>query len=671
MVVVMRHGIHSSTVVLGQHTHQRVFSLPCCVAVRLRAHSGQRLRATRAVLPGDRLGRRPGTASGGVQRRAMCLDAAVIRTADDVAAWVARLPVGEAPPSTDGSGTDPVVSYVSCTGRVTAARRNKVATFCDIELSNDDDNASGDPACRPALLQLVLQRDRLAENEARFKALSALLAPGAKLTASGHAACDRPGGLSLYATQLQLLACDSTAASVTRLVDLASTGIFSHQEVCLALSCEPAALTELITLREQANMQPDEATVSQQAAGVSEPKAKKQRRYEYKQAVIGTARLLQGLPPKREARQRTQRLSKADASKLDELEARVRALPAVSAVHHSSGIPPIDSIATTVSARVAAAVSAQLQESQSLRDPHARCCRGPGSRADYLHGKKRPQVEWMLTKICAIVEDCTSTMHSQAREQLSTPMAEGSEACQSVSVREETPRRRLQIVDVGGGRGDLALCVAQALPYCDVTVIDTNAKSVADGAARAAVTGLQNIRFICDDAAQAGLRAPPDLLIGLHACGGLTDLILQLATTPRLKHTSADGDDSGVAFPSFVVVPCCFNKHPELVSHDCDWAEAASTSDGATRLLPDEVAFLQRLAESSDRSASRRAMWTINSLRLEAVRRKRNGSSRDEECEDKANHSSAANFPAGGMKLSEFPVRTPISFTGIKSRMPV
>ena len=37
----------------------------------------------------------------------------------------------------------------------------------------------------------------------------------------------------------------------------------------------------------------------------------------------------------------------------------------------------------------------------------------------------------------------------------------------------ETQRetRRLQIVDVGGGRGDLALCVAQALPQCDVRAL--------------------------------------------------------------------------------------------------------------------------------------------------------------------------------------------------------
>ena len=162
--------------------------------------------------------------------------------------------------------------------------------------------------------------------------------------------------------------------------------------------------------------------------------------------------------------------------------------------------------------------------------------------------------------------------------------------------------------------------------------------------ARAASTGLQNICFVCANAAEeaknsvltgaCGLwAAPPDLVIGLHACGGLTDLILKLATVPRCHHTEVDtearrgGTESNsagaagerhrethrdtqrnpqrdtetqreAAFPSFLVVPCCFNKHPHLVAPDCDWAQAP----GGTQLSADEVALLQRLAESTDRS---------------------------------------------------------------------
>ena len=67
----------------------------------------------------------------------------------------------------------------------------------------------------------------------------------------------------------------------------------------------------------------------------------------------------------------------------------------------------------------------------------------------------------------------------------------------------------LSILDVGGGRGDLALCVAAAMPAASVTVLDTNLASLADGAARAAKARLGNIEFVCADAASLGPRLRP------------------------------------------------------------------------------------------------------------------------------------------------------------------
>ena len=166
----------------------------------------------------------------------------------------------------------------------------------------------------------------------------------------------------------------------------------------------------------------------------------------------------------------------------------------------------------------------------------------------------------------------------------------------------------LSILDVGGGRGDLALCVAAAMPAASVTVVDTNLASLGDGAARAAKGRLGNIEFVCADAASLGPRLRPDLVIGLHACGGLTDTILRLATVPK----------EGGGFPSFLVVPCCFNKHPALRSALCDWTAHGGLS-GA------EVAALCRLAESKERGTSRRAMVLINTLRMCAVQAARGG----------------------------------------------
>ena len=627
-------------------------------------------RPTRVLLSRSRSGsaRRAQHSVAVPAAAAMAAAPAVLRSGEDVAAWLAQLPEGGSPPAAEAAAG---ATTVRCTGRVTACRRNKAATFCDVELSAATADAGANPAAGdapPAMVQLVLQRGRLTADEQRFKAFSALTTPGATIAAVGLPACDRPGGLSLYASQLELRACDATAASVTRLVDLAASGVLTRDEVCVALSCDAAALAELTALRQRALAQSTatadaaaavdrrgggegEGAAAATAVEVMEPPraAKKQRRYEYKQAVLRTSRLLQGLPPEREARQRTPRLSKADASTLNTLETRVRRPPAQpqpqpQPLPGGSGV----SDGSPIAARVAAAVASQLQDVQSLRDPGACCCRGPGSRADYLHGKKRPQVEWMLSAICQMVEGDGvggSTALSAAAD------AEGGAAAGEGAAGGEGGgegggrKRRLQILDVGGGRGDLALCAAAALPACDVTVIDTNAKSIADGEVRASGSGLSNIRFVCGDAAAEACAMPvaPDLIIGLHACGGLTDLILQLATmaaavcgdtsdgsgvTAQTATDAADADadaagsrcGSSSAFPSFLVVPCCFNKHPQLVSPDCDWTTAATAPDGPVQLSAEEVATLQRLAESSERGTSHRAMMIINSLRLEAVR---------------------------------------------------
>ena len=60
---------------------------------------------------------------------------------------------------------------------------------------------------------------------------------------------------------------------------------------------------------------------------------------------------------------------------------------------------------------------------------HLASARGPLSRAEYLHGKKRPQILWVL---------------------------------QRVALWDRPPRH---ILDLGGGRGDLALALAQRHPY--------------------------------------------------------------------------------------------------------------------------------------------------------------------------------------------------------------
>ena len=433
--------------------------------------------------------------------------------------------------------------------------------FCDAQLVG----GSG-------ILQLVVEAASLSCDDARIKAYFKLLSPGSTVVAMGMPGCDREGTLSLYLTHVTLQRCNPAPAAVLRVVDLAATGVIEPTVACAALACEEEVLAGLVSLSDEANDDAGNTACS------------KQLRYEFKQAVLSVSRALQGLPPERRIAQRRPRLSQADALVLQGIEARVVRRWSVQPGRLASQGP-----GSVPSLRVSAAVNALLDDSHSLREPSACCCRGPGTRSEYHHGKKRPQVEWMLSEICALVEDLLGGRR-------------GNEAA--------------TIVDIGGGRGDLALCVAAALPHCQIKVVDTNEKSIADGKARAEASGVhRNMDFLCADASSVIPALAPDLIIGLHACGGLTDLILDMAARPL----ASDTHPAPRSHPAFLVVPCCFHRHPHLRCPSCDWTRQGRGGP----LSEEEISLLQRLAESPSREISCRAMLVICQLRLLAVDRAR------------------------------------------------
>jgi hypothetical protein len=218
-----------------------------------------------------------------------------------------------------------------------------------------------------------------------------------------------------------------------------------------------------------------------------------------------------------------------------------------------------------------------------------------------------------------------------------------------------------RIVDVGGGRGDLAVLVAQAFPAVHVTVIDINESSLLHGQRQAARAGLRNITFLLQDIREfeggAGARpagsseteggqggggqgggggsaASADLFIGLHCCGGLSDATLRAAA--RLG-------------ASFLVCSCCFCKHMELAEADADAAQpgtgtaASAGAESAVWGLPtEERALLCRLADTDPHSfpdpatsaMTALAMRTVNSLRLRAARAHFCGSGSGREASD-------------------------------------
>jgi hypothetical protein len=199
---------------------------------------------------------------------------------------------------------------------------------------------------------------------------------------------------------------------------------------------------------------------------------------------------------------------------------------------------------------------------------HVMSCRGDTSRAEYIVSKKLPQVRWLIQRV------------------------------------RELPKRPMHIVDVGGGRGDLATGLALAFSGSIITVVDKNLSSLDAGRDHASKLSCgDRVRFchadfatfVQDPSVFLSSDLPPvDLVVGLHTCGDLSDLALTYA-----KAVGA----------AFVVCPCCYAKRyiPNFVP---GWNSYCLEAHDA----------LGRLAELNERpTVSRTAMAVINSMRLQGM----------------------------------------------------
>jgi hypothetical protein len=169
------------------------------------------------------------------------------------------------------------------------------------------------------------------------------------------------------------------------------------------------------------------------------------------------------------------------------------------------------------------------------------------------------------------------------------------------------------IVDIGGGRGDLAISgLAATFPddSTHISIVDMNLSSLQAGQDYAkrllgdTHSTEKRLHFIHADFYQvvqnpsAYLTGPPvDLVVALHACGDLSDLALQFAAKMGAP---------------FVICPCCYTKQNLLTPYgfQASWR----------RQLENDDKTLGRLAELSEEpSVSKRAMTVINSIRLHDV----------------------------------------------------
>jgi hypothetical protein len=330
--------------------------------------------------------------------------------------------------------------------------------------------------------------------------------------------------------------------------------------------------------------------------------------YELRQRRLAIAKVVRKIKGEatveRDPRQRKPHTKRSDLELLDRIEAQ-----------QLSTIRPITQMATTsgnTNDGSSFSVSTALLNVPDRAEQRNVVSRGR-TRMEYIMGKKQPQVQWMTRRVAALA------------------------------------RKPRHIVDVGGGRGDLAVGMAQELSNnaggttTMITVVDKNESSLLagkehtlkvmggddNGSPKAAFK--QRINFVHADfydftehpetylSASSGnsniegnselqppMPPPIDLIVALHACGDLSDLAMAFATRLNIP---------------FVVCPCCYTKRYLHEQHQYQpkwwWSSSSSSNNNWTE---EEFQIMARLAELNERPhVSKRAVQIINSMRLNSL----------------------------------------------------
>jgi hypothetical protein len=186
-----------------------------------------------------------------------------------------------------------------------------------------------------------------------------------------------------------------------------------------------------------------------------------------------------------------------------------------------------------------------------------------------------------------------------------------------LSAHPDWGRRPLSVVDVGGGKGLLAEHLARHFgsQAVEVTLVELNERALAQVRARLDGRGTplpSNLALIQGDAAQlaaSGCLDAIDLVCGLHACGGLADVIM--------SHAVQQG-------AAFAVCTCCFCSNsglalphalPHSLSRDV-WLSRCS----AGAVTEAQVQTLRRTAELEGAALeARAAAHSVNAMRARAA----------------------------------------------------
>ena len=182
-------------------------------------------------------------------------------------------------------------------------------------------------------------------------------------------------------------------------------------------------------------------------------------------------------------------------------------------------------------------------------------------REAYAHGKKEPQIAWFLGRLASLMRFTRARGHQPGHPDVSPWCFAGDSDQRGDTGRGEETGEGWVAIDIGGGRGDLAINLVRAVPHLRMHMMDVHAPSLQAAQATAREHGdsvASRMTFAVQDvtaffSSSSLLLHEQDkskmVLLGLHVCGGLTDAILALARQHRV---------------AFLCCPCCFLKHPHL-----------------------------------------------------------------------------------------------------------
>lgn len=152
-----------------------------------------------------------------------------------------------------------------------------------------------------------------------------------------------------------------------------------------------------------------------------------------------------------------------------------------------------------------------------------------------------------------------------------------------------TGRTSIKVLDVCGGRGDLSMILAWMHPSWSITLVDKNICALQQAEYRALNLGMKNMKtheidLFTVTSSHVIMQNDYDLVVGLHACGSLTDMILE---------------KFGPMTQRMLIATCCFGKMCQ--ARKSSYSKIADADAGGNS------------------EVSRLAKLVINSKRLEGI----------------------------------------------------